>query len=859
MCPKILSFFLLFVEIKAIDIRRVRREDRFPLYGEEERRMESNFAELPKLDQLPAQALGFVGRKFKLNEDLHNARHLFTELNSNCTALETQLRNLQTKLSSSLFSWSSLSIRAKSSLQDVIATVENLTLITSQHGSTTYGARESEKILTEELPDIAREMRRIADVRGYAEIALKLEALVGDLEDSVISVLKHRTGDSCSRAPLNLRDFDTKQENILHAVKAIKDIEDMLHDIVKLPTRWPRLVKTVDSRVDKIFSALRPQVLVDHRSLLSTLGWPPNLLTFRIEDGEASGIPNPLVLMQGHQRESYSKSFLALSALQQVQMQRDERRLNILARNKEENHGLWAIDELVSPIVSRMEYHLLKWVAQPELMFALVYKTTRDLIGVDDILQPLIDQAKLVGYSAKESWISAMAQMFASFLEKTVFVVLAGKYEDKHTKADSISSWLHLVDLIIAFDARMLSLSSSDAHLLSGESEMFIGPGRIIPVLSLFCGRSDWLQIWAKMELKDAWKKLKAELEVESSWVTNENHEDGEYANISKTEQFLLTAREDHKAPVIAEFALKIAWEMMQRCKTLPSTSARIEFIRSTSSKFLRKFVNGLLLWHEGIGFSTNDSDEALTKVCTLVNAARFCEFKLQEWSEDISLLELKIAEIGKNTGINADTLENTCFFSEEIKSLTELQTNWLTEVVAHILRQFETLSYQYFLHVAHLELVAKDFDRAPALDLTISTGLVEALDYLRSQLLLVKQHLNSKDFLNLWRSVADGLDHFIFYSILTSNICFSCDGVKQFVADMEGLFFVYRVFCARSEAFFPRISDLLKLLKLDRERVTVLISLLSDNDKGVKCLVSYGVSHISVDQAEVVLSNRTF
>ncbi|GAB2283620.1 hypothetical protein Dimus_018125 [Dionaea muscipula] len=35
-----------------------------------------------------------------------------------------------------------------------------------------------------------------------------------------------------------------------------------------------------------------------------------------------------------------------------------------------------------------MEYHLLKWVAQRELMFALVYKTTRDLIGVDDILYP---------------------------------------------------------------------------------------------------------------------------------------------------------------------------------------------------------------------------------------------------------------------------------------------------------------------------------------------------------------------------------------------------------------------------------------------------------------------------------------
>ncbi|GAB2246182.1 hypothetical protein Droror1_Dr00001675 [Drosera rotundifolia] len=807
--------------------------------------MESNVVSLPNPNHLAPQTLGFLSQHFKSAQDLCNVHNLFTDLSIQCAELETHLRNLHSKLSKSLVSWSSLSIRAKSSLQDF---VEILAAMTSQYWNGDCWEREMEVKLTEELPYIAREVQRISDVREYAEITLKLESLVGDLEDSVLSILKGQTGASCSKAPLNGREFDAKQEIIHQAVSAIKNIEDVLCQVVKSHPRWSHLLKAVDSRVDKSVSLLRAQVLADHRSVLSSFGWPAELFTFKTLDRETSGMTNALVLIPSDKRESYSKNFLALSALQHVQIQQDKRRLNTSCKNEEEDCVLWAIEELVSPIASRIEHHLLKWITQPELMFALVYKIARDLIVMDDILQPLIDKANLASYSAKEALVSAMVKMLWSFLEKRVFVILAGKYKIKHTMGESTSSWLHLIDLIIAFDAQMSSLLSSNAYSLSTGTDS----QRTVSVLSFFSDRPDWLQIWGKMELKDAWKKLKVELEVESFWVTDMKHK------ADSTTEILLASREDHKAPLIAESVLKFSWKMMQHCKTLRS-SCRIQFIRSTSSKLLWKFLNVLLLRHDRIWLASNDSDEAIVEICALINAVKFCEFKLQEWSEEVDLLELSVAENGQKLDIRGNTVVNACFFDEEIRSMTEMQTSWLIEIAAHVLRQFEAFSFNYFLDMSQFEVVLTDIVHAPILESITSHDVAETLDNLRTLLLLIQQHLNPKDFLDLWRSTAEGLDHFMFRSVLKSNIRFSWEGVKQFIIDMHGVFLVYRAFCSRPEAFFPYISDLLKLLKLGREQVADLILSLLDNDKGAKCLAAHGAPHISTDDARMILMNKMF
>lgn len=129
----------------------------------------------------------------------------------------------------------------------------------------------------------------------------------------------------------------------------------------------------------------------------------------------------------------------------------------------------------------------------------------------------------------------------------------------------------------------------------------------------------------------------------------------------------------------------------------------------------------------------------------------------------------------------------------------------------------------------------------------------------MRSQLLLIKEYLNPNDFLDTWRSIADGLDHFTFRSLLSVNARFSDNGAKQFRIDMEGLFFAFKGLCARPEAFFPRIRDLLKLLKLSKKEVQDLKSELLDHAKCSDCLLTYSISSLSVDQTLEILNNRTF
>ncbi|XP_021772251.1 RINT1-like protein MAG2L [Chenopodium quinoa] len=792
---------------------------------------------LPKLNEIPENILGFINN---LGFNPSNFEDPTIELNINSTHLQTHLQNLHNTLGKLLISWGSRSIRAKSSLQDFTITLENLSIKSSYCGNRAE-SRRIEKIVGKDLQYIARELRRIDSIRDYAGVALKLETLVGDLEDAV-SALNRCTGYTFSKldpSPSIPGYFHTKLDSVQRAVKAISNIEELLLGLLKDHPQWCNLLKAVDTRVDKTLGVLRPQVIADHRNLLASLGWPPKFLASNTQYGEATGIPNPLVLMEGEKKKSYSQSFLALCALQHVQLQREERHLILLGQKKEETLGLWAIDELVSSIASRIEHHLLKWINQPELMFALVYKITRDFIeGVDDVLQPLIDEARLVSCSAKEAWVSAMVQVLSGFLGKNVFPLLAERYKEKNTKSDAISSWLHLIDEIVRFDKRMQSFISSETYL-------FPGSLRNMSALLAFCDRPDWLLIWAKIELKDAWKKLKPELKDERAWSIY---------NKAKTEidQYFLSTREDHKAPLAAEYALKTAWEMIQRSQTLPGTARRIQFIRSAPGKFLRRFFKLLLSRHKSADFSAYDAEESIVKVCHLINAARFSEFKLLEWSDDVDLLELRLAEKGLNVDHKFDAANGSCFFEEEIDSLIEMETTWLMELITHVLRQFENHSYYYFHDVEQFEQVTEG-------ETTISDDLVGALDYLRSRLLLLKENLNVNDFLDTWRSIADGLDHFTFRSLLSLDVQFSDRGAKQLIVDMQGLFFAFKTLCARPEAFFPCIRDLLKLLKLGTKEAEDLKSNLINHAISSDCLLTYSITSLSVDQTLQILHSRTF
>lgn len=614
-----------------------------------------------------------------------------------------------------------------------------------------------------------------------------------------------------------MQDSGTKHELLLQAIKAMNDIEDVLVDLIRLQPQWCHLLKSVEARVDKTLMILRPQVSADHRALLISLGWPPKLSTSKVESGQVSDIPNPLSLMQGERRKSYSLSFVALCALQHVQTRRELRQLNLLGQKKCKIR-LWAIDELVSPIASRMEYHFSKWVDHPEYIFALTYKITRDFIaGIDDVLQPLIDRARLVSYSAKEAWVSAMVQMLSGFLASRILCTLAEKYNDKQMKSEVMPSWLHVIDLILTFDKQMHSLVSLETGHFLTDSERTEDLSSGISVLTIFCDRSDWLKIWAKIELKNAWRKLKTELKDERAWKVDNAYQPRVHFGL-ESEHFFLSTGEDHRAPPIAESSLKAAWEMIERCKNIPAILPRLQFIRSTAVKFLWYIFKVLLMQCKGIEFPLQAPDDSeLSRICVLINAVRYIKSRLQLWSDDVNFLEMKVAEKDCSNHRKDGSIDDSYFFREEIRSLSEIETNWLMEIIAVLLREFETLSWEYVQKERHAEQEQEQI--SATMDLSISVDFVEALDALRSHLYALRKVLNQHDFLDLWRSVAEGLDHYISCSATIKGIPADYKWTNQIETDMQALFYVFQPFCVRPEAFFPCIRQNLKLLKMNKEK----------------------------------------
>ncbi|KAL6178696.1 hypothetical protein ACLB2K_050214 [Fragaria x ananassa] len=769
---------------------------------------------LPKPSDLSDNQVRFLNEQFQTHQDLvHKAPPLHTSLRTNSSLLDSHLQHLKSTLSHLTVSWIRRSFSAKTNLHNLDISLQNLSLVTSQGGS---GWKKLQKVLGTELPQLAKEVKRIENICSYLETTLQLEALVGDLEDAVFCFVNSHSGKMFSAMLSNSCNYETKQEKLLQAIKALNDLE-VLVGLVKLRPQWHHLLKSVDARVDKTLAILRPQVIADHRALLTSVGWPPKLSALKRES-ELSGLPNPLVLMQGDKRKSYSDSFLALCALQHIQTRRENRQLN-LSGQKECIIQLWAIDEMVSPIASRMEYHFSKWVDQPEFIFELAYKITRDfIVGVDDVLQPLIDRARLISYSAKEAWVSSMVQLLSEFLSKRIFSSLAERYKEKQMKSEVILSWLHLIDLIVLFDKRIQLLLSSETSLFSTDLDRVESLSSNTSVLMIFGNRPDWLKIWAKIELKNACNKLKTDLKDERAW-TVDGKEGAEMP--FDTQHLLISTREDHKAPLIVESALRITWEMVERCQTMPVILPRLQFIRLTAVRFLWYFFKVLLVRCKRTEITPyNPDDEALVRVCGSINAAKYIESRLRQWSDDVNFLEMKLAE--NVPSIRRTDKTDINFFGEEIQSLSELATNWLMEIISVLLHQFENLSWEYVQKMKHYDQQPEDLapvEASGAMDLTISVDFVEPLDTLRCHLFLLRMTLNATDFLDLWRSLAEGLDHFLSCSNITCGIHFFDRGINQFETDIQALFSIFQPFCVRPEAFFPSTIEIMKVLKMKKRK----------------------------------------
>uniref|UniRef100_A0ACD5WQU3 Uncharacterized protein n=1 Tax=Avena sativa TaxID=4498 RepID=A0ACD5WQU3_AVESA len=661
------------------------------------------------------------------------------------------------------------------------------------------------------------------------QATLQLEALVGNLEDATFSIVRQASKINLSAVLRRASNGVEKQEKLLRAVDAVRDIERELVRISTSRPQWTNLIVAVDSRVDKTLAILRPQALTDYRGLLAALGWPPSLSSPDMEKDKYSQVPNPLVLMNEANKEKYSESFLALCALQHVQANREVRQCQMPAaapslsdlkyfdKTACFDNGLWAIDELVHPIVSRMEYHFSKWSEQPEFIFALVYKITKDFMdGVDDILQPLIDQARLVGLSAKESWVTGMVKMLLGYLETQVFPTLFTSYHSTVDKLEAHSSWLHLNDQMITFDKRMQLLADSGIQKIALISE---GLSRSLSVFSIYSGHSDWLQIWADIELNSAQHKLKSEMEDEASWLYRTDPQD-ELGHQESAAKFLLSTREDYKAPPVSEFVVKTASTMIERSHALPSKGMKIQFTRSTSIQFLNDFFVVLHERCQALQLSnTALEDESLLKASYAINAARYCEYVLREWDEDTAFMEMGAHEKygnANNEQIRKRSAQHQCsFFAEEI-ALVKLGTNFLEQVMSSILIEFEDLSWDYVQNIGSSnEQNHSDDEFLDEENTEVSPGFVASLDVLRERTTKLKLYLNSKDFLDLWRSMAEGLDYFIYSSIRWGEVKFSGPGVIQLSVDTKALLRIFRPHCSRPEAFFPFVTDSLKLLTM--------------------------------------------
>ncbi|CAN6443232.1 unnamed protein product [Victoria cruziana] len=793
----------------------------------------------------------FVDSKFAIRDDLAKAPALAIRLENDCLELEREILDLRRKLAAGISSWNSHSLKLGLLLYDVNAELNDFGHFPDEMDDAKL--KRIQNILVVEIPSLAETIKRIDAIRIYAETTLKLEALVGDLEDTLRLILSK----TCTNGILMNRtnaaspdDIDRKLEKLQSSVDILSRIEDIICQLAETRPQWANLIRAADLRVDMVLSVLRPQSIADHGVILAELGWPPPLVTTSSDRGRNCDLYNPLAVVDRITKERYSKSFLSLCVFQQLIMKRQNR--SHYRCQKILDHHLWTIDELVAPIASRAEQHFSKWTDEPEFIFALAYKITRDLVdGIEELLQPLIDKARLLGFSAREAWIQNMVDMFSSYVKKHLMPVVASKYQVSSEMIEVKTSFLHLIDLMISFDKKIQALLGPMVLKPSGKaSENSMPPvSFIVSVMNIFSDRRDWFHMWMKTELKDAEEKLNAEMKKKSAWLINvKQGDENKTREVFESPDYWTS--EENKTPKIASAVMGIMWSTIQRCQSLPIMVMQVQFIRSTASQILLQFIDVLWQQCEEIEISDAMVDcSALIKIVQSINASRHCESVLEIWCDGVHFLEMRAAEVLRDQSmVTSDS--HGCIFEQELEELKTFETEWLAELMAFLLRQFDSLGSIYFQRKDQWE----DVEETNGIS-TISAAFLATLDALQNGLAYFSTNLNLKDFLDLWRSVANGLDHFIFSNIPLSKVKFSSHGVKQFDVDMKALFCIFRPYCDRPEAFFPCTHNSIRLLFMPQQEAKY-VEVLEDRKKR-EYLRTHGVMHISAEQACKILKKR--
>ncbi|KAE9445546.1 hypothetical protein C3L33_22557, partial [Rhododendron williamsianum] len=764
---------------------------------------------LPPISSLSHSVLTFLDDNLRSADALERASGLVSELQTRCADLDQSLLDLNRRLESSLFAYASYSDRIGALFGDFWYYFLD--------GRGSEGVERSEQILGEELPSLAKEVARVETVRMYAGRE---------------KMMKRKRGAECWLLMFAVSLQDTR----LLAIKALKLAEDVLASITKTRPQWARLISAVDHRVDRALAILRPQAIADHRGLLTSLGWPPTLSTLSFSDSHATkqaAVQNPLFTMEGDLKHQYCENFIALCSLQELQRRRKSRQLEGHNREVALHQPLWAIEELVNPMSIASQRHFSKWVDKPEFIFALVYKITRDYVdSMDELLQPLVDEAMLSGYSCREEWISAMVSSLSTYLAKEIFPICISQLDevnDTGIRSQGSISWLHLIDLMIAFDKRVQSLVAQTGILTSLQED---GNLQKISSLSVFCDRPDWLDLWAEIELNDIFDKLNPEMENERNWSTKI--------------QGVLSGVEDYKSPAISSAFLRRLSSVVDRSRSLPTISLRSRFIQLTGVPIVRKFMDCLLLrCQEAEGLTALTDDDALIKVTKSINAAHYFESILKEWCEDVYFLEM-----GLNHQLESSSIEwsvegdGNGIFDEEIGKLQEFRREWVEMLSTVVFRGFDARCRDYIKN-------KKQWQEKGEEGLIVSKTFVAALDYMQGKMSVLQVGLNGEDFVGVWRSLAAGVDRLIFNGIFMGNVKFHDGGVERLGSDLAVLYGVFGAWCLRPEGFFPKITEGFKLLKMGKNKVK------DSSTIGERWLKENGIRHLSVDEAEKIVRNR--
>ncbi|CAH2065002.1 unnamed protein product [Thlaspi arvense] len=789
---------------------------------------------LPQVSSFSASLFSFLDDRFRDAADLSQSPGLVSELLAEISELDQRLAGLNRQLESGLAAYASFSDRAGGLFVGVNAKLADLSSSTCVPRSASDGGKEEETtdhVAGEELPSLAKEVAQVESVRAYAETALKLDTLVGDIEDAVMSSLNKNLISSRSSSFEEVR---------LHAITTLKKTEEILSLVARKHPRWARLVSAVDHRVDRALAMLRPQAIADYRTLLTSLGWPPQLstLTSPSLDSKSDNVENPLFNMEGNLKSQYCGYFHALCSLQGLQLQRKSRQLG---SHKGENvlfhQPLWAIEELVNPLTVASQRHFTKWSEKPEFIFALVYKITRDYVdSMDELLQPLVDKAKLAGYSCREEWVSAMVSSLSLYLVKEIFpiyVTQLNEVNETDSPAEAKVSWLYLIDLMISFDKRVQSLVSQSGILSLQEDGNLLR----ISSLSVFCDRPDWLDLWAEIELEERLVKLKADIDKERNWTV-------------KVQDELISTSNVYRPPIVSSNFLQHLSSIIERSKSVPAVYLRARFLRLAASPTIQKFLDGLLLrCQEAEGLTALTENNDLIKVSNSINAGHYIESVLEEWCEDVFFLEMGTGQDDQQevTRLDNFTEPREGIFGEEFEKLEKFRLEWINKLSVVVLRGFDARTREYMKNRKQWQ------EKRDDKEWTVSRSLVGALDYLQGKTSVIEENLNKADFTAMWRSLASEIDKLFFNSVLMANVKFSDDGVERFKQDMEVLYGVFRAWCVRPEGFFPKLSEGITLLRMKEKQVKDGVS------RGEKWLRENGVRYLSEAEAKKIAESRVF